>query len=434
MAPKASKKDKQGTQAGAGVQAHGICPALMALAVPVGDLTLDPKNARKHGDRNLGAIAKSLEAFGQQKPIVVDMVGKIIAGNGTYQTAVKMGWSHIAAVRTEMTDAQAAAFAIADNQTAALAEWDPENLAATLEWLKESGEVDVSATGFTMAEIEEFITDENDPFNGQDPDEAPGLQKESITQLGDMWAMGEHRLMCGDATDPSAVGTLVAGGGAAMALTDPPYNVAYEGKTKDALTIQNDKMGDAPFLDFLNNAFFCMSEALKPGGVFYIWHADSEGFNFRSAVKTCGLKVRQCLIWNKNILVMGRQDYHWKHEPCLYGWKDGDSHYWGSDRKQTTVLDFNKPTRNGDHPTMKPVDLFAYQIENSSKRGDIVLDTFGGSGTTMIACEKTGRIARLMELDPKYCDVICRRFAQLTGTVAVRQDGVKFSELEKFDE
>lgn len=205
--------------------------------------------------------------------------------------------------------------------------------------------------------------------------------------------------------------------------------MAYEGATADKLTIMNDSMQDEEFRQFLVDSFSTADSVLKDGGAFYIWHADSEGFNFRAACRDVGWQVRQCLIWNKNALVLGRQDYQWKHEPCLYGWKKG-SHSWFNDRSQTTVLDFNKPSRNGEHPTMKPVELFAYQIQNSSKAGAIVLDTFGGSGTTIIACEQIGRMARSMELDPKYCDVIIQRWQNLTGQQAVRDDGVTFDELK----
>ena len=195
--------------------------------------------------------------------------------------------------------------------------------------------------------------------------------------------------------------------------------MAYEDKTKDKLTIENDKMSDSNFREFLKAAFTAADSCMKPGAVFYIWHADSEGYNFRCACKDAGWQVRQCLIWNKNAMVMGRQDYQWKHEPCLYGWKDGASHLWASDRKQTTVIDWDKPNRNAEHPTMKPVGLFDYQIKNNTKGSDIVLDTFGGSGTTIIACEQDGRKARVMELDPHYCDVILTRWENLTGSKAV---------------
>jgi site-specific DNA-methyltransferase (adenine-specific) len=216
-----------------------------------------------------------------------------------------------------------------------------------------------------------------------------------------------------------------------MWLTDPPYNVAYEGGTKDKLTIQNDAMGNADFRQFLRDAYVGADAVMKSGAVFYIWHADSEGYNFRGAASDAGWKVRQCLIWKKSSLVMGRQDYHWQHEPCLYGWKDGAAHLWATDRKQTTILEFNKPTRNGEHPTMKPVELFEYQLLNNTKGSDIVLDSFGGSGTTVIAAHKHGRLARVMELDPKYCDVIIRRWQDFSGQDATLEaSGMTFAAIE----
>lgn len=248
-------------------------------------------------------------------------------------------------------------------------------------------------------------------------DEVPEIVN-TRCKLGDVYLLGEHRLMCGDSTNLSDVEKLMNGELADLLLTDPPYNVNYEGKTKDRLKIENDKMSDSTFREFLKDAFECANKVMKPGAVFYIWHADSEGYNFRGACYDIGWTVRQCIIWNKNCMVMGRQDYQWKHEPCLYGWKDGASHLWASDRKQTTVIDFDKPQRNGEHPTMKPVGLFDYQIKNNTKGSDIVLDLFGGSGTTIIACEQDGRKARVMELDPHYCDVIIQRWENLTGKKA----------------
>lgn len=221
--------------------------------------------------------------------------------------------------------------------------------------------------------------------------------------------------MCGDGTNIEHVELLMEDEKADLFLTDPPYNVAYTGKTKDALKIQNDSMKNDDFRAFLVNAFSCANTFMNPGAAFYIWHADSEGFNFRGACHDIGWQVRQCLVWNKNVMVMGRQDYQWKHEPCIYGWKEGAAHLWNSDRKQVTVLDFDRPSRNEEHPTMKPVDLFEYLIKNSSKKGDIVIDLFGGSGTTLIAAEMNNRSARLMEIDPIYCDVIVKRWEEFTG-------------------
>lgn len=285
-----------------------------------------------------------------------------------------------------MTEEQKKKYRILDNKTNELAEWD-------FDLLEE--EIDGFDFGF------DFNSGEDDAEIIEDDVPEVDEENEPITKLGDIWQLGKHRLMCGDSTDVSAVAALMNGEEADLLLTDPPYNVAYEGKTKDALTIKNDK-----FREFLTAAV----SVLKEGGAFYIWFASREHCNFETALNESGLEVRQELIWKKNTMVLGRQDYQWKHEPCLYGWKDGASHNWYSDRCQTTVLEFNKPARNGEHPTMKPVELFAYQIKNSTKKGETVLDLFGGSGTTIIACEQTGRTAYCMELDERYCDVIIKRY------------------------
>jgi len=224
--------------------------------------------------------------------------------------------------------------------------------------------------------------------------------------------------MCGDSTSIEHMERLCEGQLVDMWLTDPPYNVAYEGGTKEKLTIKNDSMSNDAFRQFLRDSYSAADAVMKKGAVFYIWHADSEGYNFRGAASDINWTVRQCLIWKKSSLVLGRQDYQWMHEPCIYGWKDGASHLWASDRKQTTILEFDKPSRNGEHPTMKPVELFEYQMLNNTKGSDLVLDSFAGSGTTVIACEKHGRMARLMELDPKYCDVIIKRWQDFTGEQA----------------
>jgi site-specific DNA-methyltransferase (adenine-specific) len=327
-----------------------------------------------------------------------------------------------------LTDAQKKAYVIADNKLALNAGWDNELLAIELGELGDLG-FDLELTGFTDDEIKALM-----PVQGTDgltdPDDAPIVQETATTVPGDIWVMGKHRLLCGDSTSIDDLTKLTGGQLVDIWLTDPPYNVAYEGGTKEKLTIKNDEMGDDQFRQFLRDAYTAADMVMKPGAVFYIWHADSEGYNFRGAAKDAGWTVRQCLIWKKSSLVMGRQDYHWKHEPCLYGWKEGAGHLWAADRKQTTILEFDKPTRNGEHPTMKPVALFEYQLLNNTKGGDVVLDSFGGSGTTLITAEKNGRVAMLMELDPRYCDVIVKRWQQFTGKIAIHAEtGQPFAEV-----
>jgi len=287
---------------------------------------------------------------------------------------------------------------------------------------------DLDLLGFDADFLKDLMADPIEEGK-TDEDSVPEVVDNPVTVEGDIWLLGNHRLMCGDSTSIDALETLCGEPRVDMWLTDPPYNVAYEGKTKDALTIQNDEMGDDQFRQFLRDSYVAADAVMKPGAVFYIWHADSEGYNFRGAAKDAGWTVRQCLIWKKQTMVMGRQDYHWKHEPCLYGWKDGAGHLWATDRKQTTILEFDRPSRNAEHPTMKPVELFEYQMLNNTKGGDIVLDSFGGSGTTIIAAEKNGRHARVMELDPKYCDVIIKRWQEYTGKKAINEKtGLEFSE------
>ena len=396
--------------------------------LPVEDLIPYARNSRTHSPEQVAQLASSIKEFGFTNPILVDAEKGVIAGHGRLMGAQKLGLKEVPTIEvTGWSDAQKRAYIIADNKLALNAGWDEELLKLEFEELKEFGEVDLELTGFELDEIDEILG--IDELDNVEEDEVPEPPVEPKTKPGDLWIMGGHRLLCGDSTKSEDIERLTPAESVDLWITDPPYNVAYEGGTEDKLTIQNDSMDDASFLQFLSDAFSMAYGAMKPGASFYIWHADSEGKNFRTACEINELKVRQCLIWVKNSMVMGRQDYQWKHEPCLYGWKGGASHNWYSDRKQTTVLEFNKPLRNGEHPTMKPVDLFAYQIGNSSKKGDIVLDSFGGSGTTLVACEQMGRKARLMELDPKYCDVIVNRWQELTGLEAVREDGVKFNDL-----
>ena len=287
-----------------------------------------------------------------------------------------------------------------------------------------------SLTGFTQDEID-ALTPEQIPEGLTDEDAVPEVQADPVSKLGDVWLLGKHRVMCGDSTSIDAVETLMAGQQADQLVTDPPYNIAYEGGSKKREQIKNDEMGSTDFRQFLRDAFTAADAVMKAGAVFYIWHADTEGYNFRGACLDTGWQVRQTLIWNKDNSAFGRQDYHWKHEPCLYGWKAGAGHLWAADRKQTTIIECKRPSKSELHPTMKPVELMQYQIENNTKGADLVLDLFGGSGSTLIACEKTGRHARLMELDPKYCDVIVRRWQEFTGKQATLEaTGATFAEVE----
>ena len=396
---------------------------------PIEKLVPYAKNSRTHSEEQVAQIAASIREWGFTTAVLVDESGSIIAGHGRVMAARKLGLASLPVmVAAGWTDAQKRAYVIADNKLALNAGWDNELLALELGELGDAGFA-LELTGFTDEEIKALMPVEaNEGLT--DPDAAPALQENPVTVPGDVWIMGKHRLMCGDSTSIESLELLCAGQSVDMWLTDPPYNVAYEGKTKDALTIQNDAMGDDQFRQFLRDSYVAADAVMKPGAVFYIWHADLEGYNFRGAAKDAGWTVRQCLIWKKSTLVMGRQDYHWKHEPCLYGWKGGAGHLWAADRKQTTVLEFDKPSRNGEHPTMKPVGLFEYQLLNNTKGGDLVLDSFGGSGTTMIAAEKNGRTALLMELDPRYCDVIVKRWQEFTGKQAIHAaTGKPFAEV-----
>jgi site-specific DNA-methyltransferase (adenine-specific) len=392
------------------------------------------KNSRTHSDAQVAQIAASIREWGWTTPILVDEAGSIIAGHGRLQAARRLQMTEVpVVVASGWSEAQKRAYVIADNKLALNAGWDNELLALELAELDGLG-FDVELTGFSDEEIKALMPVEITE-GLTDEDDAPVVQENPVTVAGDVWVIGKHRLMCGDSTSVDDLAKLTQGSLVDMWLTDPPYNVAYEGGTKEKLTIKNDSMGDDQFRQFLRDAYTAADTVMKPGAVFYIWHADLEGYNFRGAAQDAGWKVRQCLIWKKSSMVLGRQDYHWKHEPCLYGWKDGAGHLWAADRKQTTILEFDKPARNGEHPTMKPVALFEYQLLNNTKGGDIVLDSFGGSGTTLIAAEKNGRVARLMELDPKYCDVIVKRWQDFTGQKAVHaESGKTFDEVSNGDQ
>ena len=378
-------------------------------------------NSRTHSDAQVAQIAASIKEFGWTNPILVSGDNSIIAGHGRLMAARKLDMEEVPVIVLDhLSKAQQRALVIADNQLAMNAGWDMNMLKAEIEDLNLEN-FNLELLGFDDDFLDGLL--ETAPSGGKtDEDAVPEVPETPKTVLGDVWVLGNHRLMCGDSTSIDALEKLTEGSLVDMWLTDPPYNVAYEGGTKEKLTIQNDSMGDNDFRQFLRDAYVAADTVMKPGAVFYIWHADLEGYNFRGAAKDAGWQVRQCLVWKKSSLVMGRQDYHWQHEPCLYGWKEGAAHLWATDRKQTTILEFNKPSRNGEHPTMKPVELFEYQMLNNTKGADVVLDSFGGSGTTIIAAEKHGRYGRLMELDPKYCDVIIKRWQDFSGKVAIHAE------------
>ena len=376
------------------------------------------RNSRTHSDEQIAQIAASIKEFGWTNPILIDGNNGIIAGHGRLSAARKLGHEEVPVIELkDLTETQRKAYIIVDNRLALNAGWDNEMLTIELnDLLADNFALDI--LGFDPKELNALLEPEV-VVGLTDEDDAPEIPEEPKTKLGDIYQLGKHRVMCGDSCSIHDMEKLCGGQLVDMWLTDPPYNVAYEGKTKDALKIQNDSMGDDQFRQFLRDAYVTADLVMKQGAVFYIWHADSEGYNFRGAAQDAGWKVRQCLIWKKSSMVMGRQDYHWKHEPCLYGWKDGAGHLWATDRKQTTILEFERPSRSKEHPTMKPVALFEYQMLNNTKGGDIVLDSFGGSGTTLLAAEKHGRHGYLMELDPKYCDVIVKRWEDFTGKKAM---------------
>ena len=412
------------------------------------------RNARTHDAAQVKKIAASITEFGFTNPILVDSSDGIIAGHGRLMAAKELGLGEVPVIVLDhLTDAQRRAYILADNRLALDAGWDNEMLAAELTALQADG-FDLDLTGFSGEEIDDLLADgADDADQDRDDDAVPETAKRLVSRRGDVWLLGKHRLICGDSTNLSDIERLTAGEQIECLWTDPPYNVAYEGT---AGSIKNDDMEDGQFRQFLHDAFVCAFAVMKPGGAAYIAHADTEGYNFRGAFRDAGFKLSGCLIWRKNSLVLGRSDYQWQHEPILYGWKEGAAHRWYGERNKTTMVEFDgglfdqigenqyqitigeqtliiegenltvrearasvvteeKPKRNAEHPTMKPVPLIERFLLNSTKRGDTVMDLFGGSGSTLIACEKLGRIARLCELDEKFVDVIVRRWQDYTG-------------------
>lgn len=377
----------------------------------------NPRKDLKPEDEEYQKIKKSITEFGYVAPVIVNSNMTVIGGHQRLKVLKELGYTEVECVVVDLDQKKEKALNIALNKISG--DWDNDKLEELLAELKQT-DIDMDITGFSFDEVDEILKDitgsKEDDF---DLDQALDEIEEPISKRGDVWILGKNRLMCGDSTQKEDVMHLMNSQEADMLLTDPPYNVDYEGKTSEALKIENDNMSETEFYNFLLDSFKNMFDSIKYGGSAYVFHADTEGLNFRNAFKSCGFKLAQCLVWVKNTFVMGRQDYQWRHEPILYGWKPGAGHYFVDNRKQSTVLEFDKPSRNAEHPTMKPVDLLVYLIKNSSKENDLILDLFGGSGSTLIAAEQTQRRCYTMELDPKYCDVIIKRWENLTGEKAI---------------
>ena len=380
-------------------------------SLPIRRIRPNADNPRYIKEDKFKKLVKSLRDFPEManvRPIVVNKDMVVLGGNMRLKAMIEAGWQEVPVKIVDWSEEKQREFIVKDN--VGFGEWDWDELANT--WDAE--------------ELNDWGLDTPDNWGGEeleaeedDYEEPDSLQVDVV--LGDLIEIGEHRLLCGSSTETDTWEKVMNGMLCDLVITDPPYNVDYEGGT--GLKIMNDKMDGNTFYQFLYDFYTALGAYTKAGGAWYVWHADSEGANFRQAMKDAGIMVKQCLIWVKQTMVMGRQDYQWKHEPCLYGWKEGAAHKWYSDRKQTTVLEFDRPSKNTDHPTMKPIPLISYQIENSSKRGDLVCDAFLGSGTTMVAAHQLNRKCYGMELDPKYCQVIIDRMTKLDPTLSVKING-----------
>ena len=398
--------------------------------VPLSKLVPYINNARTHSPEQITKLRSSLREFGFVNPVIIDRDYGIIAGHGRVMAAKEEGIEEVPCVVVDyLTEAQKKAYIIADNRFAQDAGWDEELLRIEIEALQ-GMDFDVGLTGFNDDEIADlFAGDDKSEAEDDDFDLSAALEKASFVQRGDIWTVGRHRLMCGDATSTEDVAALMDGKKANLIVTDPPYNVDF--KSSNGLSIKNDKLENDKFYKFLLAAFHNMAANLEKGGAAYVFHADTEGLNFRRAFIDAGFHLAGCCIWVKNSLVLGRSDYQWQHEPVLYGFLQNGKHYWSKNagRSQTTIWNFDKPKKNKNHPTSKPLDLLAYPIGNSSRENSIVIDTFGGSGSTMMACEQTNRICYTMELDEKYASVILRRFVENGGDpkgVYVIRNGEKY--------
>jgi DNA modification methylase len=403
--------------------------------VPITKLVPYVNNARTHSPEQINKLRSSLREFGFINPVIIDRDFGVIAGHGRILAAKEEGIAEVPCVFADhLTEAQKKAYIIADNRMAMDAGWDEELLRVEIEALQAQA-FDLSLTGFDEKELSDLFKRDGD-VQEDDFDVDAELEKPTFSKSGDVWTLGRHRLVCGDSTKAETFAVLMNGRKANLVVTDPPYNVNYEGT---AGKIKNDNLADEKFYQFLFDAFSNIEKVMADDASIYVFHADTEGLNFRKAFADAGFYLSGCCIWKKPSLVLGRSPYQWQHEPCLYGWKKSGKHQWYADRKQTTIWEFEKTKKNTDHPTMKPIPLLAYPIQNSSMSNTLVLDPFGGSGSTLIACEQTDRDCYTIELDEKYCDVIVKRYIKQVGSadgVSVERDGktYTFADLEVADE
>lgn len=385
----------------------------------------NPRKDLKPDDAEYEKLKRSITEFGYVEPVIVnDATGRVVGGHQRIKVLRELGLDEVECVIVSLSPEREKALNIALNRISG--EWDRKKLALLIADLQAT-DLDVSVTGFDADELEDLFRDDvKDGVHDDGFDPEGELSRPAMTRPGDVWTLGRHRLICGDSTLEETYDHLMAGALADLVVTDPPYNVDYKGK---AGRIRNDSMKDADFLAFLTDAFACMADAMKDGASIYVFHADTEGLAFRQAFRDADFHLSGCCIWKKDSLVLGRSPYQWIHEPVLFGWKEGSRHQWFGGRKETTVWEFPRPQKSPEHPTMKPVELVAYPIMNSSKAGNVVLDPFGGSGTTLVACQQTGRVCRMAELDVKYTDVIVERYIALVGgcaDVSLERDGLRY--------
>ena len=391
----------------------------------VSDLIPYIRNARTHSESQVAQIAASIKEFGFLSPILIAEDNTILAGHGRLAAARKLGLTKVPCVKeSHLTEIQRRAYIIADNKLSLNAGWDEDILAIELSELQ-GADFDLDLLGFDESELASIFEDDKE-VEDDDFDVEEELNKPCFSKSGDIWTLGRHRLICGDSTKEETYKSLMEDKKANLVVTDPPYNVNYEGS---AGKIKNDNMDTDKFYNFLFDAFSNMEKVMADDASIYVFHADTEGLNFRKAFNDAGFYLSGCCIWKKPSLVLGRSPYQWQHEPCLYGWKKKGKHQWYSGRKETTIWEFEKPKKNADHPTMKPIALLAYPISNSSMSNTLILDPFGGSGSTLIACEQTDRSCYTIELDEKFCDVIVKRYIEQVGTdkdVSVLRDGKEY--------